>query len=356
MADHLERTRRYLAGAGVDGVLLSKPENRRYATGFTGSAGIALVTARDALLGVDFRYYDQAAQQAPACEVLRGGADVAAVVADAARARGLQRVGFESEFVPYAHVERWRERFAPLELVALGDVDRLRWEKDEGEIAAIQRAAELADAGFAHMLSVLRPGLTERQAGVELEMFLRRAGAERLSFETVLASGPRSALPHGRATDRVLAAGDFVTMDYGPVIAGYTADCTRTVVIGRPDGRQREIYALVLAAQQEALASVRSGFSSRALDGVARHVIEAAGHGQEFGHGLGHGIGLEIHEGPSLSQRMDVPLEPGMVLTIEPGVYVPGWGGVRIEDDVVVTEDGARVLTNAPKEMISLPA
>jgi len=356
MADHLERTRRYLAEVGVDGVLLFKPENRRYATGFTGSAGLALVTARDALLAVDFRYYDQAAAQAPVCEVLRGGTDLVAALAEAARPRMGRRLGFEAEFVPYAHVERWRGKFAPLELVPLNDVDRLRWVKDDAEVALIERAAGLSDAAFAHMLTVLRPGITERQAGVELEMFLRRAGAERLSFETVLASGPRSALPHGRATDRVLAAGDFVTLDYGPVVEGYTADCTRTVALGRPDERQREIYALVLAAQRCALAAVRGGFSSRALDGIARDVIEGAGYGEAFGHGLGHGIGLEIHEGPSVSPRLDVPLEPGMVLTIEPGVYLPGWGGVRIEDDVVVTSDGARVLTHAPKELIALPA
>ncbi|HLN13082.1 MAG TPA: Xaa-Pro peptidase family protein [bacterium] len=356
MADHLARTRRYLADAGVDGLLLFKPENRRYATGFTGSAGLACVTAGDALLAVDFRYYEQAAAQAPACEVLRAGTDVVAALAEAVRSRGARRVGFESEFVPFAHVERWRGKFAASELVPLGDVDRLRWVKDDAEIAAIQRAAELADAGFAHMLTVLRPGITERWAAAELEIFLRRAGAERLSFETVFASGPRSALPHGRPTDRVLAAGDFVTMDYGPVIEGYTADCTRTVVLGGPDARQREIYALVLEAQRAALAAVRAGVSSRAVDAAARSVIEAGGYGEAFGHGLGHGIGLEIHEGPSLSQRMDVPLEPGMVVTIEPGVYVPGWGGVRIEDDVVVTSDGGRVLTHAPKDLRILSA
>ena len=355
MADHLARTRRYLADAGVDGVLLFKTENRRYATGFTGSAGLACVTAGEALLAVDFRYYDQAAAQAPACEVLRAGTDIVAAVAEAVHARGLRRLGFEAEFVPYAHVERWRAKFAPLELVPLGDVDRVRWVKDDAEIAAIQRAAALSDAGLAHMLTVLRPGMTEREAGVELEIFLRRAGADRLSFETVLASGPRAALPHGRATDRVLAAGDFVTMDYGPVVDGYTADCTRTVVLGRADDRQREIYAVVLEAQGTALAAVRAGVSSRAVDAAARDVIEAAGYGEAFGHGLGHGIGLEIHEGPSLSQRMDVPLEPGMVLTIEPGVYLPGWGGVRIEDDVVVTSDGGRVLTHAPKDLRVLP-
>jgi len=356
MADHLDRTRRYLDGAGVDALLLLKTENRRYATGFTGSAGLALVSARDALLAVDFRYYDQAASQAPACEVLRGGADPTGALAEALAARELRRVGFEAESVPYARVERLRETLAPAELVPLGDVDRVRWIKDDGEIAAVQRAAEISDAAFAHILTVLRPGVTEQDVALELEIFVRRAGAERLSFDTVLASGPRSALPHGRATDRVMASGDFVTLDFGPVYRGYTADCTRTVMLGRPDDRQRTIYALVLDAQRRALAAVRAGVSSRSVDAVARAVIEDAGYGDAFGHGLGHGIGLEIHEGPSLSPRVDVPLQAGMVLTIEPGVYLSGWGGVRIEDDVVVTADGGRVLTHAPTELIALPA
>jgi Xaa-Pro aminopeptidase len=253
-------------------------------------------------------------------------------------------------------VERLREKLAPAELVALGDVDRVRWVKDDLEIAAIQRAAEISDAGFAHMLTVLRPGMTEAGAAVEFETFMRRAGAERLSFELVFASGPRSALPHGRATDRVMAVGDFVTLDFGPVCDGYTSDCTRTVVLGRSDERQRTVYALVLEAQRQAIAAVRAGASSRGVDAAARSVIEAAGYGQAFGHGLGHGIGLEVHEGPTLSPRADLALEPGMVVTIEPGVYVPGWGGVRIEDDVVVTAEGCRVLTHAPKELIVLPA
>jgi Xaa-Pro aminopeptidase len=335
-------------------VLLFKAENRRYATGFTGSAGLALITAREALLAVDFRYYEQATLQALTCEVLRAGLDLPGAIADAARAREVRRVGFEADHVPYAEVELWRTKFDSIELVPIGDVGRLRMVKDEAEIAAIQRAAEIADAAFAHMLTVLRPGITERHGGLELEIFLRRAGAERQSFEPVMVSGPRSALPHGRATDRVLGPGDFVTLDYGPVVDGYTADFTRTVVVGSPDDRHREIYAIVLEAEQRAVAAVRAGLSSRAVDAVARDVVTAAGYGNKCGPNIGHGIGLETHEAPFMS-RTDVTLEPGMVVTIEPGIYIPGWGGVRIEDDVVVTADGARVVTHAPRELISVP-
>ncbi len=355
MADHLDRARRYVAASGVDALLVTKAENRRYVTGFTGSAGLALVSADAALLAVDFRYYEQAAAQAPACEVLRGGADPAGALAEAVRAREIRRIGFESEFVPYAQVERLREKFAPAELVPLADVDRLRWVKDAGEIAAIARAADIADAAFAHILGVLRPGLREQDAALELEIFMRRAGAERLSFDSVLASGPRSALPHGRATGRVMAAGDLVTLDFGAVYDGYGSDLTRTVVLGAPDDRQRRVYEVVLDAQQQALAAIRSGVSSRDVDAVARSAITAAGFGEAFGHALGHGIGLDVHEGPPLGPRNETPLEPGMVVTVEPGIYLPGWGGVRIEDDVVVTADGCEILTHAPKDLITLP-
>jgi Xaa-Pro aminopeptidase len=354
MADHLDRARAYAAANGVDALLLSKTENRRYVTGFTGSAGLAVVGVRDALLAVDFRYYEQAAQEAAAFEVLRGGADPVAALAEAVRKRELRRVGFESEFVPYAQVERLREKFAPAELVPLGDVDRLRWVKDAAEIAAIERAAAIADAAFSHMLGVLRPGMIEREAALELEVYMRRAGAERLAFETVLASGPRGALPHGRATERSMAAGDLVTLDFGAVCDGYASDCTRTVVLGAATDRQRRIYDIVLDAQQRALGAIRAGVPCRDVDAVARSAIAAAGLGDAFGHSLGHGIGLDVHEGPPLSPRNETPLEPGMVVTVEPGIYLAGWGGVRIEDDVVVTEDGCRILTHAPKDLRAL--
>jgi Xaa-Pro aminopeptidase len=356
MGSHLARARQYLASAGVDALLLVKSENRRYVTGFAGSAGLALVTAHDALLSVDFRYYEQAPAQAPECEVLRGGSDPAGALAEAVAVREIRRVGFEAEFMPFAQVERVRARFAPAELVPLPDVDRLRWVKDAAEIAALQCAAEIADAAFSHVLGVLRPGMRERDAAVELEIFMRRAGAERVSFDTVLASGPRSALPHGRATDRVMAPGDLVTLDFGAVYDGYGSDCTRTVVLGAPDSRQQQIYEIVLEAQRRAMDAIRAGVSSVAVDAAGRSVIEAAGFGEAFGHAIGHGIGLDVHEGPPIGPRSETMLEAGMVVTIEPGIYLPGWGGVRIEDDVVVTEDGCRMLTHAPKELISLPA
>jgi Xaa-Pro aminopeptidase len=380
-AGHLERARAYLSGASVDALLIARPENRRYVTGFTGSAGLAVVTGTAALLAVDFRYYEQAAVQAPAFQVIRGGADPAAALADVLRGqspassgedlrqasppsgtfgpRDLRqaspaRIGFEAEFLPYAQVERLRERLSPATLVPLPDVDRLRWVKDAAEIAAVARAAEIADEAFTRFLDTLRPGVTERDAALELEIAIRRGGGERLAFDTVLASGPRGALPHGRATERVMQRGDFVTVDFGAVFDGYVSDCTRTVALGAADARQREVYAAVLAAQARALEAVRAGTACRDVDAAGRAVIAAAGFGEAFGHAMGHGIGLDVHEGPPVSPRSEAVLEPGMIVTIEPGVYVPGWGGVRIEDAVVVTDDGARVLSRLPKELLVL--
>ncbi|HET7265532.1 MAG TPA: Xaa-Pro peptidase family protein [bacterium] len=354
-ADHLTRTRMYLTGVQADALLVGRPENRRYVTGFTGSAGLVVVTSSEAILAVDFRYYEQAEAQAPGCRVIRGGADPAKALAEAVKAQAPARIGFESEFMPYAQVERLRERFAPSELVPLADVDRIRWIKDGAEIAAIARAGEIADAAFEHLLNALRPGMTERDAALELEIAMRRAGAERLAFDTVLASGPRGALPHGRATDRVMRRGEFVTVDFGAVYDGYVSDCTRTVALGPVDGRQREVYDVVLAAQRRGLEAVCAGVACRDVDAAARAVIAAAGFGEAFGHSLGHGIGLDVHEGPPVSPRADAVLQAGMVVTIEPGIYLPGWGGVRIEDAVVVEDRAPRVLTRLSKELISLP-
>jgi Xaa-Pro aminopeptidase len=353
--DHLDRARGYLALHDVDALLLLRPENRRYVTGFTGTAGLALVTRDDAFLAVDFRYYEQAELQAPGCRVLRGGTDPPGALAEALRGRNVRRIGFEAEFVPYAQVERLREKLAPADLVPLSDVDRLRWVKDPEEIAAVTRAAEIAEAAFAFILGALRPGVRERDVALELEVFMRRAGAERIAFDSVVASGPRSALPHGRATDRGVEEGDLVTLDFGAVYEGYTSDITRTVVVGEATARQRELYALVWEAHERALAATRAGATTREVDAAGRAVIDAAGYGDAFGHALGHGIGLDVHEGPPLSPRDETVLEPGMVVTIEPGIYIPGWGGIRIEDDVVVTADGCRVLTRAPAELVTVP-
>ncbi len=347
----VERLRALLEINRLDAVLIAKRENRQYISGFTGSAGVALVTGRGALLLVDFRYVEQAAAEASGFEVVKVPRQVAETVTELVRGRELRRVGFESDGLTFKQYDELVKGLQPAELVSMDGVDRLRGVKDADELPRIRRAAAIADAAFAHIQSSLRPGVRERDVALELEFFMRRQGADKEAFETIVASGARSSLPHGRASDKALGPGEFVTVDFGAVVQGYHSDCTRTVMLGEPSARHREIYDLVLAAQQAALRGIRPGLSGKEADALARQIIVDAGHGEHFGHGLGHGVGLAIHEGPTLSPREDATLEAGMVVTIEPGVYLPGWGGVRIEDLVVLTPGGCEILTTAPKRL-----
>jgi Xaa-Pro aminopeptidase len=260
-------------------------------------------------------------------------------------------VGIEEEFLPVGTFRRLQEAAAPTEIVPVGGLDRIRWEKSPDEIDAIRAAAAIADAAFRDVLPLIRPGAIERDVAIELETRLRRRGSERLAFDLIVASGPRSALPHGTGSDRLIGPGEFVTLDFGAVVRGYHSDCTRTVVTAPASDRHREVYAVVLEAQQIALAHLRPGLTGRQADALARDVIARAGYGDAFGHSLGHGIGLAVHEGPSLSQREEAVLERGAVVTVEPGIYLPGWGGVRIEDLVVLTGDGCVNLTGLPKTL-----
>ncbi|MDQ7842925.1 MAG: Xaa-Pro peptidase family protein [Armatimonadota bacterium] len=347
----VERLRALMEERGVEAMLIQKAENRRHLTGFTGSAGVVLVTPREALLLVDFRYVEQAGVEASGFEVIKADRQFIDTLVEVVAARGLRRIGFESDGLTYKQYDDFSRRLAPASLVPIDGVDRLRWVKDREEIERITRAVEIADRAFAHIRGMLRPGAVERDLAIEMEFFMRRQGAEKEAFETIVASGPRSALPHGRASDRALGAGEFVTLDFGAMVDGYVSDCTRTVVLGETTPRHEEIYGIVLRAQQEALAGLRPGMTGREADALARNVIAASGYGEAFGHSLGHGVGLAVHEGPTLSPREEAVLSPGMVVTVEPGIYLPGWGGVRIEDLVVITADGCRVLTRAPKEL-----
>jgi Xaa-Pro aminopeptidase len=352
--DRLPRLRAMLAPQQLDALLISKAENRAYLTGFTGSAGTVLVTDREALLLVDFRYVEQAAGEAPGWEVIRVPRQASDSVPEIVRSRSLQRIGFEQDGLSYREYEVLGKALHPAALVPVDGIDRLRWVKDAEELAHIRAAASVVDAGFAHIQRFLRPGIREREVALELEFFMRRHGADKEAFESIVASGMRSSLPHGLASDKALAPGEFVTLDFGAVVRGYHSDCTRTVALGQASARQREIYTLVLTAQQAALDGLRPGLSGRDADFLARQVITAAGHGDHFGHSLGHGVGLAIHEGPLLSPREDALLEAGMTVTVEPGVYLPGWGGVRIEDLVLLTPTGCEVLTTGPKQLMIL--
>ncbi|MBI3998685.1 MAG: aminopeptidase P family protein [Armatimonadetes bacterium] len=350
-ADRLTRLRARLADAGVEAVVLTKPENLTYVTGFAGSAGVAVISQTAAHLIVDFRYIEQAASQAPHVAVGRASGPLLDAAAAVLRQMPVHRVGVEGEVMPVAAFRRLQAAVEGADVVPLDGVDHLRWQKDPEELAAIRRATEVAEAAFADVLPLIRPGAVERDIAVELECRLRRRGSERVPFDVIVASGPRSSLPHGVASDRVIGAGEFVTVDFGAVVGGYHSDCTRTVVTEPAGDRHREIYHLVLGAQQAALDGLRPGMTGREADALARMVIAEAGYGDAFGHSLGHGVGLAVHEGPTLSPREEAVLAPGAVVTVEPGVYLSGWGGVRIEDLVVLTENGCEVLTRSPRSL-----
>lgn len=361
MQARIDNVRAALTELGLDGLLVTVGANLRYLSGFTGSAGTLFISPQDALLLTDFRYIDQATEQAPDYKVINIA--TTSLVQMLAQRKGA-RIGFESDKVSVAQLEHWQKGVAELagdnaiQWVGTADiVEKLRAVKSADELARLQKAVDIADACFEHIISYMTPGVAEKEIAWRMEVFMREQGASGLSFPSIVASGVNGALPHARPTDKPLAAGEFVTLDFGCIWEDYCSDMTRTVFIGDPTERDRQLYELVLKAQQAGVEAVKPGVKAKEVDKVARDIIKDAGYGDAFGHGLGHGIGMEVHEEyPRLNQVGEVVLAPGMVTSVEPGVYLSGWGGIRIEDLVVVTEDGARVLTKSPKHLICLPA
>ncbi len=352
----LAALRRRLSEEDLEAFLVASSPNRAYLSGFTGTSGVLVVTAGESLLLTDFRYTEQAAAQAPEFTVVPVGNDPLAALAETVQRLKPARTGFESRTVTVAVLREWEERFGGATSLVPTDgfVEELRLIKDEEELALLRRAARLADLGFEFLVDFLRPGRAEREVSLELEFFLRRQGAEAAGFDFIVASGPRGALPHGVASDRMIQAGELVTVDYGCFVQGYTSDLTRTVAVGLVPERWRDIYEVVRRAQEAGVAAVRPGRTGTEVDGEARAVIVEAGYGEAFGHGLGHGVGREIHEEPRLKQTSTSVLRPGMVVTVEPGIYLPGQGGVRIEDMVLVTAEGGERLTAAPRHLVVL--
>ena len=351
MNKRLAKLRQLMAKRGIDAFLAMRPENRRYLSGFTGTAGTLLVTATQALLFTDFRYTEQAAEQAPQFEVMMAGADLFGALAGQELA--MRHLGVEGDFITHEEYGKLQQALPQVDLVSCPElINDLRAVKDAGEIAMIREAVRIADESFNRILQSLQIGQTEEEIAVEMEFNMRRVGASGRSFDFIVASGSRSAMPHGVASPKKLQAGEFLTLDFGAVYQGYCSDITRTLCLGEPDEQQRAIYNIVLAANRAGIAAVRPGRTGKEVDAEVRRLIEEAGYGPNFGHGLGHSVGLAIHEGPNLNSREERVLEPGMTVTVEPGIYIPGWGGVRIEDLVVVTENGCEVLTRSPKELI----
>jgi Xaa-Pro aminopeptidase len=341
---------------GLDGLLVTHLPNIRYLTGFTGSAALLLVGKGSTTLISDFRYASQAPAEVGAAAIVeidpRSVWERLARVLSGGQAESL---GIEAQSLTVRDADRL-SGLTPARVVPTMElVERQRARKSPEEIAAIRAAAELAQESLAEVLPTVRVGQTELEVGAALEAALRRKGSEWHPFPTIVASGPRSALPHARTSGRTIGPGELLLIDFGAQIDGYCADLTRTVVVGaRADERQRMIHELVQGAQRRAIEHLRAGMSAREGDALAREVIVTRGFGEAFGHSLGHGIGLEVHEAPRLAPNSDAPLPADAVVTVEPGVYFPGWGGVRLEDDVCLTPEGAERLSDGRTELLEL--
>ena len=346
----LAKLRATLPEHSLDAVLISQPENRRYLSGFTGSAGWLVISAERAVLATDFRYYEQVGREAQAFELAKVKTKFSDLLPDLLAELDVQRLGFESQHVTVDQLYTWSQAAETVEWVPLKDtVERLRAVKDEGEIEALRRSVALTDAAFEHLLAVIRPGMTERGAAWEIEAYMRTHGASKVAFDLIVAAGPNGALPHARPGDHAIRAGEPIVVDIGCAIDGYHSDMTRTFCLGQPEARYLEVWNIVLQAQKAAEEAIRAGVSGVDADAAARDRITEAGYGEYFGHGLGHGVGLAVHEGPRASRLSEDRLEAGMTLTIEPGIYLPGEFGVRLEDLVIIQEKGVEILTNTPK-------
>jgi len=353
MADQkrLDAVRRALEQKKLDAHLVTAVHNVRYVTGFTGSTGAAIITANRAILLVDSRYTLQAREECPWFEVREFSGDVTSAAASVLNELGLARIGFEEAAVTYAQYRNLRRLLAAGKRLVRGQaiIDRLRLIKDADEISRIRECVQISDRCFSDLLSWIRPEMEEREVAIELDFCMRRSGADKPAFDTIVAAGPNAAYPHHRTSDAKLCAGQLVKLDFGAEIRLYPSDITRTVVLGRATAEQKEVYQIVLDAQLKAIEAIRPGIAGRDVDAVARDYIAQKGYGDKFGHGLGHSLGPGVHDGPGLSKTSNVVLEPGMVMTVEPGIYIEGWGGVRIEDDVLVTSSGCEVLNKSPK-------
>lgn len=335
----------------LDVLLVTSLPNIRYLAGFSGSDGVLLVTPRGGWFLTDSRYTTQAQSEVNGYDVVEYRSKLDSI-AELVSAAGCRTVGFESTHVSVALRDELAGKLPGLELLPLkDDVDNFRTIKDTAEIALLDACAGIASQALCDIFELVRPGAIERDLSLELEIAMKRRGADDKAFDFIVASGERGALPHGRASDRAICAGEMVTFDFGARLNGYHSDETVTVAVGAPDPRMRTIYGIVKEAHDRAIAAVKPGVALKELDTIARSFIDEQGYASYFGHGLGHGVGLEVHEKPVVSFRSDAVAEEGMVFTIEPGIYIPGLGGVRLEDTVVVESAGCRLLTKVSKEL-----
>lgn len=351
--------RKNLKNENLDGMIITHPDHVRYLSGFSGSGamdGLLVMAPRSTQLLTDTRYTIQAGEQVKGARVstVKGGLIAALKNFKGINGKNL-RYGYDPETVTLALKGRLAEVLPKVLLVPAGEmVNSLGWVKDKEEIANITRAAKISDTAFERILNLVSPGVREIELAAELEYQMMMLGSEKPAFETIIASGYRSAMPHGLASKKKVKKGDFITFDFGATVNGYVSDMTRTIVVGKATARQKKVYGIVKKAQAAGVRKIKAGIKTKTVDAACRRIITKAGYGNKFGHGTGHGIGFYIHVGPSLSPLSEDKLMVNNVVTVEPGIYISGWGGVRIEDDVVVTRSGCRVLNKVTKNLLEL--
>jgi Xaa-Pro aminopeptidase len=344
-----------------DGILISKSENQFYLSGFTGE-GLMLISHQQAALITDFRYGQQAKSEAPDFEVidLKNGKSHLSTASDLIKKLEISNLAIESHHLTVKALTDLRSLLSAINVSSIkisetsGIIEDMRSIKGQREIQTIKKAQEITDKTFVHILDFIKPGISEIDITCEIEYYMKKNGAQGPAFKPIVVSGLRSSLPHGEPTSKKLVPGDFITLDFGARYDYYCSDMTRTIFLGKPTSKQVQIYNIVIEAQKRAIDSIKPGFLSNEIDKVARSLIEENGFGDFFGHGLGHGVGIEVHENPKLSHKSETKLEPGMVITVEPGIYIENFGGVRIEDMVIVTFDGCVNLTHSSKDLIYL--
>jgi len=352
--NRLQKLRSQFAEKEIDAIFVTQSENRRYLSGFDGSAGFLIISAQKAVLATDFRYTEQAITEAPDFEILRIANNIGDWFPSLIREMGIKKPGFEACDVSF-HFHRQlndalkKKRLAVKMVPVNGMVEAVRAVKEAGEIELIKKSAAITDTAYEHVARTIKPGITEKQVAWEMEKYLRESGSQALPFEIIVASGPRAALPHAKPSERIIENGDPVVIDMGARFEGYASDLTRTICAGKANVTFKKVYNTVLEAQTTAMGIISEGIPGKQADSVARKIIEKAGYAEAFGHSLGHGVGLAEHELPRLGPNSEDTLTEGMVFTVEPGIYLSGWGGVRIEDTVVMEKGKARPITKAVK-------
>ena len=356
MQKKIKKVREIIADSEFDSLLIDSDVNRFYLTGFTGSAGRVLFTPEKEYFITDFRYAEQAGNQTEGFEIIELNKDIIESINDILQEDGTKKLGFEAKTVNYYQYGKYQEKLEDIELIATEDlIKNIRMTKDELEIELIKKAIEITDQAYEHILDFIEPGMTEKEVALELEFFQKKLGGSKNAFDFIVASGERSSMPHGVASDKVIKENELITLDFGTFYKGYCSDMTRTFVLGKANEKQKEVYNTVLKAQLAVIEQIKAGMTGVEADKIARDIIKEAGYGDNFGHSLGHGIGVEVHEGPSVSYKSEDTVIENSVVTDEPGIYIKDWGGVRIEDDLLIKEDGCEVLNTSPKELIEVP-